>query len=120
MSILLAIFSILAADVLRFDFIEELPSSIEFDDTYAIAAIPKAIMEFFAVRSFVVDQQHVLFLAGNVTDHAVTPSLLFDVPNDFSFGLFAMEFRAAKGPELREVKFVALAFVIIGGEKFSF
>ena len=68
---------------------------------------------------FVVNPKHIFFLAGDVHHHPIIDGLLLDVPDDLVISFFAIELGAGKGPELGEIEFVALTFVIEGGKQLS-
>ena len=117
---LVVVFAVFAADVDADDFVDEFFAAVEFDGAFAVAAVPEAIVEFLAVWSFIVDEEHIFLLASDVRDHTVAPSALFDVPNDLRVSFFAVELGASARPELGEVELIAFAFVAICGEKFAF
>ena len=116
---LVVVFAVFAADVDADDFVDEFFAAVEFDCAFAVAAVPETIVEFFAVRGFVVDEEHILLFASDVRHHTIAPSALFDVPNNLRVRFFAVEFGASARPELGEVELIAFAFVAICGEEFA-
>ena len=97
---LTVVFPVFAADVRRFDFVDEFLAMVKADDAFSRAAVIEAIMKLLAVRGFVLDEEHVFLLTGDIDDHAVPPGLLLHVPNDLGIGLFASELGATICPEL--------------------
>ena len=76
-------------------------------------------MAFGTVGGLVVHQEHILFLASDVRDHASGGAALFHVPDDLRVGFPAVEFRMDERPGLREVEFVGRSFVPEGGKKLA-
>ena len=115
----MVIFAVFASDVVGFDFINELIMVIKFHYAFAVSSIPKAVMAFWAIGGFVLDEKHVFLFTAEVAYHGIIPCSLFYVPKNLGSGLFAFEFRFHAVPELREIEFVAFPFVIEGAKELA-
>ena len=63
------VFSVFAANAICMDAVHQIAMAVEeLDGADAVPAIPEPVMAFGAVRGFIVHQQHVLFLAGDIGD----------------------------------------------------
>lgn len=78
----------------------------------AVAAVPEPVVAHIAVGGFVADEQHLVFIAGDLRFHLGPEGGLGDLPQDLGVGLRASEVGAAAGPELAEVERVVPALVI--------
>ena len=118
--VLFVVFAVFAADVFAEDFIYELAAPVEPHRAAAVAAVPQSVVPLSAVGSFVVHQEHILLLAGDIRNHAVAPGSLLHVPDDFRFRLPTVKFGTGEGPEFGEIKLIALALVPVGGQELAF
>ena len=119
LSVYTTVLTVLTANILTDHFIDELMVTIKFHGTLAVAAIPKSVVQFLAVRGLVVNEKHILFLTCDVRDHAVAPGSLIYMPDDLRIGFPAVKLSTAEGPELGEIKLVALSLVPVGGQQFA-
>ena len=116
---LFAVFSPFAAYVLGMDPVYEFALVVKLNCTFAIAAIPEAVVAFQPVRSFIVDEKHVVLLTGDVGNHPAAPGPLVNMPDDLGIGLLAVEPCPAECPELGEVELEAAALVPEGGQELA-
>ena len=74
-------------------------------------------MALHAVRSLVVDSQHVLFVAENLDGHLVKWGLLFNLPRQTLLALAAAELSLGHGPELGKIKLIRRSLIPYGREQ---
>ena len=115
----LFVLAVLATDVLGMNTVDESSASVQTDGAVAVSAVPQALEAFLAVRCFVVDKQHITFLADDVRHHAVEPCALLHVPDDVGGRFLAAEARAATRPELGEIEFESATLIAERREKFA-
>jgi hypothetical protein len=91
----------------------------ELDSADAVAAVPEAGVTAGAIWGFVVHQEHVLFLAGDVRDHAAGSAALLNVPDDLRVGFPTVEVRIDERPSLGEIELIGRSFVPEGRQKLA-
>ena len=56
--------AVFASGIFHMDAVDQLAEAIEFHGAAAVAAVPQTVMEFFPIGRFIIDKQHILFVAG--------------------------------------------------------
>ena len=72
----LAVLAVLTADILGVDAVDELALYIkQLHGSPAVAAVPQPVVALDTIRGFVIDQQHILLLAGDIGHHPSSRTL---------------------------------------------
>lgn len=112
----LSIFPVLTTHAACMDIVDQHPAALLFlvqpHSAEPVATVPQAGVPLVTVGGFVTDQQHFVFIAGNLHLHFGPESGLDDFPQNLGISLGTLEKGAAAGPELAEIEFVVPAFVV--------